>query len=79
MVPVLAFVYAAKGFDPSQVIAQGGDPMELMQQMQKDRLAALQQILTPEQFALHSEQEAQRAEMFQSLRPGGNARPPNAP
>ncbi|RYD38471.1 MAG: hypothetical protein EOP86_00745 [Verrucomicrobiaceae bacterium] len=76
-----AFQYFAKqeqesGFDPVQIVAQGGDPMALMEQMQKERLEALKQILTPEQFALHSAQEAQRAEMFRSMQPGGTGGAP---
>lgn len=64
------------GFEPSRIAAWGGDFMALFEQRQKDKLAALKQILTPEQYSLYQSQEEQRSATFRNLIPGG---PPAQP
>lgn len=71
-----AFQFFAKqeeesGFEPARIAALGGDFMQLFEQRQKDKLEALKQILTPEQYALYSTQEEQRSATFRNMVPGG--------
>ncbi len=82
-----AFQFFAKqeeesGFEPARIAALGGDFMLLFEQRQKDKLEALKQILTPEQYALYSAQEEQRSATFRNMVPGGQpggAVPPPPP
>ncbi len=76
-----AFQFFAKqeeehGFEPARIAALGGDFMLLFEQRQKDKLEALKQILTPEQYALYSTQEEQRSATFRNMVPGGQPPPP---
>ncbi|MDB6069638.1 MAG: hypothetical protein JWL81_809 [Verrucomicrobiales bacterium] len=68
------------GFDPGQIMAQGGDVQKAFEERQKATLEGMQSILTPEQYELYSKQEEERATMFRNNGGfGGFGRGPGGP
>lgn len=54
------------GFDPGQIMSQGGDVQQAFEERQKATLEGMQSILTPEQYELYSKQEEERSAMFRN-------------
>ena len=54
----------------------GGDFMSLFDQRQKNELAALKQILTPEKYELYRAWQEQKGTTFRNMVPGA---PPGQP
>lgn len=68
------------GFDPGQIMAQGGDVQKAFEERQKATLEGMQSILTPEQYELYSKQEEERATLFRNAGGfGGFGRGPGGP